>query len=44
MFEISKDIERDWNSYQEGRDPVLEWVLAYKDETVHANKPEGPVR
>jgi len=25
-----KEIEREWNSYQAGRDPVLEWVLQYK--------------
>jgi hypothetical protein len=25
-----KEIDRNWNSYQAGRDPVLEWVLAYK--------------
>jgi Peptidase family S41 len=26
-----KEIDRDWKSYLTGRDPVLEWVLAYKN-------------
>ena len=26
-----KEIDRDWKSYLAGRDPVLEWVLAYKN-------------
>ena len=30
IIKPDKQIEREWTSYQSGRDPVLEWVLGYR--------------
>ena len=30
LIKPDKQIEREWISYQSGRDPVLEWVLGYR--------------